>query len=267
MLLGWAETKLWTLKYDSKSMQTSLTLRQRPPKLYKLLNFFISFVTAVKSRHVPTIRNLLFIRKKLRILKSITEIMKNFKSLYGFVGRCLNIWDVCMDFEPYFKVHNFVSVQPKSIMLGQMINFDMIFHVVVSVYRLVKIWNSPQFPVEFQNGLFNHSIIQLFNHSFTHSIIQSFNQSINHSIIQSFIHSFIHSIIQSLNHSINHSFIHSFNQSIIHSFIHSFNHSSIRLFIHSFIHSVSQSVNQPTNQLANQSSNQSISQSIKQTIN
>ena len=30
---------------------------------------------------------------------------------------------------------------------------DMIFHVVVSVYRLVKIWNSPQFPVEFRNGL------------------------------------------------------------------------------------------------------------------
>ena len=29
----------------------------------------------------------------------------------------------------------------------------MIFHVVVSVYWLVKIWNSPQFPVEFRNGL------------------------------------------------------------------------------------------------------------------
>ena len=34
-----------------------------------------------------------------------------------------------------------------------MINLDMIFHVVVSVYRLVKIWNSPQFPVEVRNGL------------------------------------------------------------------------------------------------------------------
>ena len=28
----------------------------------------------------------------------------------------------------------------------------MIFHVVMSVYRLVKIWNSPQFPDEFWNG-------------------------------------------------------------------------------------------------------------------
>ena len=38
-----------------------------------------------------------------------------------------------MDFEPYFKVHNLVSTHPKSIILGQMINLDMIFHVVVSV--------------------------------------------------------------------------------------------------------------------------------------
>ena len=65
--------------------------------------------------------------------------MKNFKSLYGFGGRCLKIRDVCMDFEPYFKAHNLVSVPPKSIILGQMINLDMIFHVMVSVYRLVNI--------------------------------------------------------------------------------------------------------------------------------
>ena len=58
-----------------------------------------------------------------------------------------------MDFEPYFKVHNLVSVQPKSIILGQMTNLNMIVHVVVSVYRLVKIRNSPQFPDEFRNGL------------------------------------------------------------------------------------------------------------------
>ena len=58
-----------------------------------------------------------------------------------------------MDFEPYFKVHNLASVHPKSLILGQMTNLNMIFHVVVSVYRLVKIWNSPQFPDEFRNGL------------------------------------------------------------------------------------------------------------------
>ena len=33
-----------------------------------------------------------------------------------------------------------------------MTNLNMISDVVVSVYRLVKIWNSPQFPDEFRNG-------------------------------------------------------------------------------------------------------------------
>ena len=35
----------------------------------------------------------------------VTKRIKNFKSLYGFGGRFLKIRDVCMDFEPYFKVH------------------------------------------------------------------------------------------------------------------------------------------------------------------
>ena len=44
-----------------------------------------------------------------------------------------------MDFEPYFKVHNLVSVHPKNIIHGQMTNLNMIFHVVESVYRFVQI--------------------------------------------------------------------------------------------------------------------------------
>ena len=83
----------------------------------------------------------------------VTKLMKKFKSLYGFGGRCLKTRDVCMDFEPCCKVHNLVSVHPKSIILNQMINIDKVFHVLVSVYWLVKIWNSPQSPVEFRNGL------------------------------------------------------------------------------------------------------------------
>ena len=54
-----------------------------------------------------------------------------------------------MDFDD-FKVHNLVSVHPKGTIFSQMINLNMLFHVVVSVYRLVK--NSPQFPDEFRNG-------------------------------------------------------------------------------------------------------------------
>ena len=44
-----------------------------------------------------------------------------------------------MDFEPCFKVHNLVSDYPKGMKLGQMTNLNVIFHVVVSVYRLVTI--------------------------------------------------------------------------------------------------------------------------------
>ena len=33
-----------------------------------------------------------------------------------------------------------------------MTNLDMIFYVVVSRYRFVKIGNSPQYPAEFRNG-------------------------------------------------------------------------------------------------------------------
>ena len=69
----------------------------------------------------------------LLIWKSITKIIKNFKSLYDCGGRCLKITNLCMDLEPYFKAHNLVSAHPKSIILGQMTNLNMIFHVVVSV--------------------------------------------------------------------------------------------------------------------------------------
>ena len=138
--LGWTETKLWTLKYGSKSIQTSLILRKRPPKSYKLLKFFISFVTTVKSCHAPSVwKKMRWKSLCLLILKSITEIIKYFKSLYDFGGRCVKIRDVCMDFEPYFKVHILLSVHPKSVILGQMTNLNMVFYIVVSVYRLVKI--------------------------------------------------------------------------------------------------------------------------------
>ena len=58
---------------------------------------------------------------------------------YRFGGYCLKIRDVCIDFEPYFKVHNLVSVHPKSSVLGQMTSLNKTFYVLVSVYRLVKI--------------------------------------------------------------------------------------------------------------------------------
>ena len=152
-LLGWTETKLWTLKYGSKSIQTSLILRQCPPKSYKLLNFFmISVILFKMSKHSAFHLIFFQIEGAWQDFTVATKLIKSFKSLYGIGGRFLEIRDVCMDFEPYFKVHNLVSVHPKSIILGQMTNLNMIFHVEVSVYRLVKLWNSPQFPDELRNG-------------------------------------------------------------------------------------------------------------------
>ena len=93
----------------------------------------------VKSCHAPSIwKKMRWKSLCLLISKSITEVIEYFKSLYDFRGRCLKIKDVCMDFEPYFKVHNLVSVHPKSVILGQRTNLNMGFHMVVSVYRLVK---------------------------------------------------------------------------------------------------------------------------------
>ena len=68
------------------------------------------------------------------------------------LGDAVSTLEVCMNFEPCFKVHNLVSGYPKGMKLGQMTNLNVIFHVVVSVYRLVTVSNSPQFPVEFRNG-------------------------------------------------------------------------------------------------------------------
>ena len=133
-----------TLKYGSKSIQTSLILRQRPPKLYKLLKYFLISVILFKmSKHSDFHLIFFQIEGAWQDFTVVTKLIKNSKSLYGFGGRFLKIRDVCMDFEPYFKDHNLVSVHPKSIILGQITNLNMIFHVVLSVYRLVKIWNSP----------------------------------------------------------------------------------------------------------------------------
>ncbi len=48
-----------------------------------------------------------------------------------------------MDFSPCFKVHNFISVHPKTKKIVQITNVIVVFYVVVSDYRLLKIQNSP----------------------------------------------------------------------------------------------------------------------------
>ena len=103
MLLGWTETKLWTLKYGSKSIQTSLILRQRPPKSYELLKFVISLVTTGKSRHAPTIwKKPRWKSLCLPILKSITEMIKILR-VYVILG------DVVSQLETFVWILNHIS--------------------------------------------------------------------------------------------------------------------------------------------------------------
>ena len=110
------------------------------PKPYKLLKIFHQFCDNCK---IPSCTYYLKeAEMKIAMFAHFKEYYgnhKNFKSSYGFGGRCLKMRDVCVDFKPYFKVHNLISVHPKTIILGQMTNVNMIFHVLVSVYRLVKI--------------------------------------------------------------------------------------------------------------------------------
>ena len=47
------------------------------------------------------------------------------------------IRNVCMDFEPCFKVYHLVSVHPRSIKIGQMTTFNMIFLVTLSIAQNV----------------------------------------------------------------------------------------------------------------------------------
>ena len=120
------------LECGSKSIQTSLILRQRHPKSYKLLNFFMISVILFKMRKHSDFHLIFFqIEGAWQHFTVVTKLIKKFKSLYGFGGCFLKVRDVCMDFEPYFKVHNLVSVRHKSIILGQMTNLNMVFHVVI----------------------------------------------------------------------------------------------------------------------------------------
>ena len=121
-------------------MITSLILGQHLPKSFKLLKFFmISMIPFKMSKHSAFHLIFVQIEGAGQDFTVVTKLIKSFNSLYGSGGCFLKIRDVCMDFEPYFKVHNLVSVYSKSIIIGQMTNLNMIFNLVVSVYRLVKI--------------------------------------------------------------------------------------------------------------------------------
>ena len=84
----------------------------------------------------------------------VTKQIQNFKSWYGFRGRCLKSRDVCMDFEPYFKVHNLVSVHPKSIILSQMTNLNISFVWWCQFIDLLKFETRPSSLLNFGTANF-----------------------------------------------------------------------------------------------------------------
>ena len=52
-----------------------------------------------------------------------------------------------------FQYQKLGPIYPKSMKLSHMTSLNVMLHVVVAVYRLGKIWNSPQLPAQFRNGL------------------------------------------------------------------------------------------------------------------
>ena len=159
--IGWVKIGLvarqWSRDWDGKEsvrqrswgLDFMSVLNQKP---YKFLKFFLISVILFKmGKHSDFYLRFFQIIGAWRDFTVVIKLIENFKSLYGLGERCLKIREI-MDFEPYFKVHNLVSTHFKSTILSQMTNLNMIFHVKVSVYRLIKIWNSQQFPAEFRNG-------------------------------------------------------------------------------------------------------------------
>ena len=80
----------------------------------------------------------------------VTKLQNVFRVCMVFGGRCQEVRNICNGF--WSKVHSSTTVQRKSIRLDQMIHLNLIFHMVVSNYRLVKSWNSPHFLAQARNG-------------------------------------------------------------------------------------------------------------------
>ena len=106
-LLGWTETKLWTLKYGSKSIQTSLILRQRPPKSYKLLKYFmISVILFKMSKHSDFHLIFFQIEGAWQDFTVVTKLIKNF---IWFFGVYMVLGDAFLKLETFVWILNHIS--------------------------------------------------------------------------------------------------------------------------------------------------------------
>ena len=168
-LLGWTETKLWTLKYGSKSIQTSLILRQRPPKSYKLLKYFMISVIHFKMSEHSDFHLLFFHRRCMTRFYSCQKTDKKFLRVY------MVLRDAISKLETFVWILNRIS---KSI-TWSLFTLKASYLVKWPFSTWSFMWwcqfidylkfetrpNSPQFPDEFRNGLSYYSFllfVQLF---------------------------------------------------------------------------------------------------------
>ena len=150
----WTEFKLWTFRHGSKSIQMSLICWQfldSVPQnhINSPFYFTISVIFMKAGKHSDIPLSYFQIVGEWPDLTVVTKLQNVFRVCMVFGGRCQEVRNICNGF--WSKVHSSTTVQRKSIRLDQMIHLNLIFHMVVSNYRLVKSWNSPHFLAQARN--------------------------------------------------------------------------------------------------------------------
>ena len=131
ILLGWTETTLWALKYDPM-------IAVIPFKIGKLCDFYLSFFQIEGAWRDFTI-DIKLIKKILRVYMVWGDAfskLETFVWILTSISRSIT-W-------PLF------TLKASYLVKWQISTWSYI--LVVSVYRFIKIRNSPQFPAEFRNG-------------------------------------------------------------------------------------------------------------------
>ena len=153
MLLGWTETKLWTLKYGLKSIQTSLILRKRPPKPYKLLKIFYQFCDNCKTLSCT------FHLKEDEIKIAMFAHFKEYHGNQNILRIYMIVGGRCLKLKTFVWIFNHISrsitwslfiLKASYLVKWPISTWSFIWRCQFIDY--LKFWNSPQFPDEFRNG-------------------------------------------------------------------------------------------------------------------
>ena len=157
-LLGWTETKLWTLKYGSKSIETSLILRQRPPKSYKLLKYFmISVILFKMSKHSDFHLIFFQIEGAWQDFTVVRKLIKNFKSLYGLGGRLLETFVWILNRISRSITWSLFTLKASYLVKWPISTWSFMWWCqLIDQLKFETRPNSPQFPDEFRSSQSQH---------------------------------------------------------------------------------------------------------------